>query len=117
MRRKRKMISPKTRLFALLTCVTIFAACFREDEKVILPPPGDTQVGEVAMGSDYKNQTFYSLRNGGILTNEFAAWDLAFESSAGGFHVWLNGGNNAKSWFTNNASFDAVTDTFGAIWR
>jgi hypothetical protein len=110
-------MNAKTRLIALMACMTALTACFREDDKITLPPSGSAQVGNVAMGSDYANQTFYSLRNGAVLTNQFAAWDLAFESSPDGFHVWLNGGKNMLAGLTAYTQPSYLTDTTGIVWK
>ena len=106
------------RSLALLACAFALTGCFREDEKITLPPPGDAQLAQVNMGSTYDNQIFFSLRNGVVLTNNHAAWDLAFESSAPGYHVWLNGGKDmlAAETYTNSLeSFTSVNN--GLSWR
>lgn len=107
----------KTRLFALLACVSIFTACFREDEKITLPPPGDAQVSQVSMGSSYDDQVFFSLRNGVVLTNQHAAWDLAFESTADGYHIWINGGKDMLAAKTSTNMFSDITSFNALTWR
>lgn len=102
-------------LFLILS-VTL-SSCFRKDEKVTLPPPGDKQIATVAQGNDYAQQIFFDLHNGVILTNEFALWDLAFETSPSGYHIWINGGKGMFAGMKNETNFNAVQDTIGVKWR
>jgi hypothetical protein len=106
------------RLLLTLSVVSLFlSSCFREDDKIVLAPPGGAVVAGVALGSEYQNQVFYSLRNGTVLTNDMRAWDLAFESSADGYHVWVNGGKDGKAATFNSNNYEASTTVAGADWR
>jgi len=104
-------------LLTLSILSLLFSSCFKEDDKVVLATPGGATVAAVALGSDYENQVFFSLRNGVILTNDHAAWDLAFESSPNGYHVWINGGKGVLAGTNNSPDFTGTTTTEGIAWH
>jgi len=87
-------------------------------EKRELPVPayerGDVLTTQVEMGGDYKNQVWYSLHDNRIVSvNVKTDWDLAFEASPAGFHVFLNGSKAMKIFKTNYSSLNDVKDTLG----
>jgi len=87
-------------------------------EKKELPAPaydrGDITTVEIQMTTNYKNQVWYSLSENRIIsTNLKTDWDLAFESSADGDHVFLNGSKAMRIYKTNFTSLSMVTDTSG----
>jgi hypothetical protein len=84
---------------------------------VMLPPPGQNQIATVSMGLGYPNQIFFDMNNGAVLSNQFAAWDLSFESSPAGYHIWMNNGKNMFIANMNSSEFYSITDTAGAKWR
>lgn len=106
----------KIQLF-LIAITLLLHACFRKDDKIVLPPPGEKQIATVAQGTDYANQIFFDLNNGVVLTNEYAAWDLAFETTAEGYHIWINGGKGMYAGMKNETNFNIVQDTIGVKWR
>jgi len=99
--------------------MVLFTSCFQQDKKVILPPPGQTQYATVSMGLGYPVETYFSMANGPVDSNQFAAWDLAFESSPSGYHIWMNGGKNMYIANMNSSSFYSINgaDTASANWR
>lgn len=75
---------------------------------------GPLQTTQVDMGTDYRTQIWFSLgENRVVATNFKSDWDLAFESSANGFHVMLNGARAMKVLKTNYGNMQQVTDTTG----
>lgn len=84
------------RFFSLLSLslLGLFAAsCEKEEAPVALPAPTGAAPGAVALGEDYHTQIFWDLEaNKEVYRSEVASWDLCFESSASGYHIWMNGG-------------------------
>jgi len=113
----RKRINTGTGFIFAAAIMLLFSSCFKEDKKVALSPPGENQVASVEMGLGYKTEEFFSLSKGNILSNQFAAWDMAFESSSSGYHVWINGGKGMYAASMNSNAFYLITDTIGAHWR
>lgn len=106
------------RLLLTLSIVSfLFSSCFREDDKIVLEAPGGASVADVALGSNYQNQVFFSLRNGTVMTNDPTRWDLAFESSPEGYHVWLNGGKGVLAGVNGNNNFAGTAVTANTTWR
>ncbi len=98
--------------------IVVFAAVLCSCEKKELPAPafdrGDLITNQVDMGSTYKNQIWFSLGENRIIsTNVRTDWDLAFEASAGGNHIMLNGSKGMKVFKTLYTDLSQVTDTAG----
>ena len=106
----------RSRIFLLALFASLFASCFKEDDPVVLPGAGEVQMDQVAMGPDYLNQIYYKLPTKTIFTSDYRSWDLAFETTSGGFHIWVNGGNQILVSNTNSDDFDHITDTLGSHW-
>lgn len=84
----------------------------------MLPPQGDAMHSSVDMGAGYTKQYFFNFENGeAVYSSDRSSWDLAFEASAEGRYIYVNGGQgeggiNAQSaciYNTHLTSFDAVT--------
>lgn len=105
------------RFLALALIASLLSSCFKKDDPVVLPPPGDVQVSQVSMGPDYYNQIYFQLSTKNIKESDHRFWDLAFESSSSGYHVWVNGGNQILVSNTNSSDFTHVTDTIFASWK
>lgn len=87
-------------------------------DKKELPVPaydrGDLITAQVAMGGDYNNQIWYSLNESRIVATHLKTdWDLAFEASAAGTHIMLNGAKAMKVMKTRYTSLNEVKDTMG----
>lgn len=87
-------------------------------EKKELPAPaydrGDLIVSQVDMGSNYKNQVWFSFdENRVVSTNRRTDWDLAFEASADGSRLMLNGSKGMKVFKTAYTDLMQVMDTTG----
>jgi hypothetical protein len=75
----------------ILTFALALTSCFKEDELVPAHEQGELEVGTAALGPNYTSQVYYSLANNTeIASNLFTDWDLAFESSGGGWTIRLN---------------------------
>lgn len=74
---------------AILTCMS--GAC--EKEELPVPPydRGDVIEVQIEMGAGYENQVWYDLgENKVVATNSRFSWDLAFDCSDTGSHIYLN---------------------------
>ncbi len=103
-------------LIGLLGLIML-SSCFRKDERIALLPPGEAHVTTVDQGSDYMHQIYFDMNNGVVLRNNFSEWDLSFETSASGFHVWINGGKDMYAAKKNESDFYAVQTATGVKWR
>lgn len=94
-------------------CVLLFS-CQKKELPVEKHKAGDVSVNAVNMGSTYKYELYYSLKNNTVVSqNAKTSWDLGFEASGNGFHVILNGSKLMYAGQTNTTDFNAVTDTNG----
>jgi len=100
-----------------LVLILALSSCFKEDTPVQLPPPGDAKNFQITLGEDYHRQVYFDLGTEDTIGSEHSIWDLCFESSDSGWHVWMNGGNSAFIANTDTQDFEAVTDTVNADWQ
>lgn len=108
---------PILRWTIALLLLVVHSSCFKDDIAMVLPPPGDAQIDQVGLGSDYERQQYFDFGTGDTLGSKFDSWDLCFESSSSGWHIWINGGNLALIANMDTQDFDAITDTVGAAWK
>lgn len=100
-------------------CFSVFSVgCTTKELPVTAPLPGTEQTAVVDIGSDYRFQAFFSLEKG-IETGrvEKVAWDLAFESGANAFRIWLNTSKMMRAAFFESATFSNKRDTLGFASR
>ncbi len=70
----------------------LFASCEKVEKPVNLPARGTATPATVHMGENYLNQVFFDIEtNKVVYTSESNSWDLAFEASPGGKHLFING--------------------------
>ncbi|MEO5674331.1 MAG: HmuY family protein [Chitinophagales bacterium] len=110
-------IIPHVKLIRMWVVMITLSSCFKEDSPVQLPTPGDARLFQVGMGEDYHRAVYFDLTTEDTTGNEHAAWDLCLESTTEGYHIWMNGGNEAMIANTNTQDFEAITDTAGAEWE
>ena len=115
MRRSDSIASLK--VIAVVAVVFVMSSCFKQDTPIQLPPPGDAKIFQIAMGENYHRQVYFDFNTTDTTGSEHAAWDLCFESTDSGWHVWMNGGNEAEIANTDTQNFAAITDTSGAQWN
>jgi len=98
-------------LIALVFTV-LFTSCLKKETPVTLPPPGTSMHAQVSMGEDYTTQVFFDLESGQVVyTSLVASWDLAFEATSGGHHLFMNGAKNVLIADTYDTSFSHVDST------
>ncbi|MFT6443280.1 MAG: hypothetical protein ACJASQ_000010 [Crocinitomicaceae bacterium] len=99
-----------------LTVGLLLTSCFKEELPIDKHESGEAIEVQVGIGQDYKNQLFYSATNNTIVsTNEKTDWDLAFESSATGFHILLNT-SRGMAVHRSALNFNEITDETGLDW-
>jgi hypothetical protein len=91
--------------------------CFSCDKKELPVPAydrGDLNTVQIEIGSDYRNQVWFSLHDNKIVSSNLKTdWDLAFEASPGGTHIFLNGSKAMKVFKTAFSNLSQVQDTVG----
>ncbi len=102
----------------ILTVTLLLSSCFKKDKPVTLPPRGESQMAQIPLGSSYTNQVYFQFKTGNTFTSEYRKWDLAFESSENGYHIWLNGGNmELAAFLSSSIVIEDITSVTGATWK
>ena len=101
--------------FCFIIFTFAFASCEKDDRAIVLPPPGELTKGEADIGDAYDKQVYISLSTGEQVSRPFRSYDLAFEASATGFHVYLNTGKFMFACRTGSNDM-ASADTVGNVW-
>lgn len=92
-----------------IVALSILTSCEKADTIVPLPARGDAEYGEVEMGEDYTDQVFYDFESRRVVhMSKINSWHLAFEASADGYHVFMNGGADVMCYNTGSTSFSDV---------
>ncbi len=108
-------------LTSLLLCLILMlfhTSCFKEEKRIPAPPKGNVETVQIPLTSQYDKQYFFDLFNNTIVSsNSNLAWDLAFETSENGYHIWLNSSRMMFAWNTNRTDFEAVRNELGAQWK
>ncbi|MCD6063664.1 MAG: hypothetical protein K0R82_1575 [Flavipsychrobacter sp.] len=96
------------RLSFLLIAVSLLAAsCEKKESPISLPEKGSAAIDRVDMGEDYHDQVFYDFEKGyPVYQSAINSWDLAFEASPTGFHIFMNGGKDV--WVYNTHQTDIL---------
>jgi hypothetical protein len=77
---------------ALLLGTVFGSSCMRKEIAVPAHDPGNVQTATVDMGSNYRYQVYYNLELDQVVSRvPKSSWDLAFEATADGYRVALNG--------------------------
>lgn len=95
--------------------LVVLSSCMKEDDAITLPAPGPVKQGTANMGLNYENQVYFDLETGNSIVRPYKNYDLAFEASKNGSHIYLN---SAKFMFASNTqSYDMfAADTVGHPW-
>ncbi|MBS1590131.1 MAG: HmuY family protein [Bacteroidetes bacterium] len=95
-------------IFILITNI----ACQKKESPIPLPPAGTAEISNVNMGEDYANQVYFNFSTGKVvLTSPVLSWDIALESSAEGYHVFMNGGKDVSLYNTHSTDFAAINES------
>src|SRR5438045_3442025 len=93
-----------------IAALFLLSSCEKEEKALILPQPGPASHDAVNMGNNYDTQIFYDFETKSVVfRNDPTIWDLAFEASPDGKHVYMNGGNGVQIYNTHKTSMQQVT--------
>lgn len=95
------------RILTIILFTLILTSCFDEDSYVIKPIP----IADVKIPySMYEDQTYFNLNDTLIVShNNYANWDLGFESSPTGYHIILNTSKFMYAGNTDQTNFYTIT--------
>ncbi len=83
------------RLSLFIAACILLASCEKAEEALVLPPPTGASHATVSLGPNYERQVFYDFETGSsVYVSDPGSWDLAFEASEDGKHVFMNGGKD-----------------------
>jgi hypothetical protein len=92
----------------------LLCACEKKEIPILPHQSGDVIVNSVNLGTDYRYQIFYSLKNNDIVSENLKTeWDLAFECNKNGNKIILNSSKYMRAANTNTTNFLSVSDTVG----
>ena len=104
------------KLIIYIVLLLTFVSCQKEDEALILPPPGDLTYVVADIGTDYSKAVYIGLENNLQQSRNWKDWDIAFEASEGGAYVYLNTGKFMFACHTNASDFSSA-DSTGREWK
>ncbi len=97
-------------LILILTFATL-SSCFKEDELVEPPVPGNVETNSIVLGENYVHQVYFDIENNDIIADKyFDIWDLAFECDTAGWHIFLNSSKMMYAGNSNQTNFSIVPD-------
>lgn len=105
----------KKTIAGFVIAALFFTSCHKEDEAMVLPPPGDELTMAATMGNNYDNQVYVSLANNKVFTANYHNFDLALEAAPSGRRIYLN---TAKFMFLSHSGTTSISlaDSIGADW-
>lgn len=76
----------------LVSFIYLFSSCEKVEQPVRLPERGTAiHAAPVNMGEDYLDQIFFNLNSNQVVyTSLINSWDLAFETTPDGYHIFIN---------------------------
>lgn len=104
----------KTQLLFSGILFFLLSSCRKPEIAVKPAHRGDVITTSVDIGSDYKQQVYFSLsQNAVISTNLKTSWDIGFETLPEGFHLVTNSAKAMSVYNSRQTDFYAVKDTLG----
>lgn len=106
----------------LILFASVLTSCFKDDERVTPFDRGDRINAKIPMteitsgGSvrNYLNQVYYSLNDSAIVSlNEKNSFDLAFDATENGFHIYLNTANFMLAGKSDKTDLEAINSANG----
>lgn len=95
----------------IAACSLFIVSCQKPDEPIALPKENGSQRVEIDMGEDYLDQLFFDFETNSIVyTSPILSWDLAFEATPDGYHVFLNGAAKVQVYNTHKTDIFSVND-------
>ncbi len=104
------------RLFLYILIAITLSSCFKEDDYVIEPIRFEiTSILLKSPISMYEEQAYINLYDTAIVGhNNYADWDLGFESSSTGYHIILNSSKFMYAGSTEQTDFASVTSNIAS---
>jgi len=104
--------------YIILVLPFILSSCFKDDEPVTPHQPGNSLTDTISLMPTYKYQVYFDLSSHEVMASLHKdSWDLAFESTPGGFLVRLNSSNFMYAADEGIREIGLPADTAGAIWK
>jgi hypothetical protein len=101
-------------LTIFLSSAIMLISCVKDELPLPKHNPGNVITNTVNMGSNYKWQVYFNLKNNTVVgENLKTIWDLGFETSIDGYRIILNSSKAMYAAKTNQTNFSLVTDTTG----
>jgi len=89
----------------ILSVLPLLSACEKEEPLWKLPPPGEEEIDQVAMGETYTTTVFYKFKTQTKIERSINLFHLAFESNTEGYRVKMNNGKNVQVFNTHSTNF------------
>ena len=101
----------------ILSIILIITGCFKKDEMLPAPEPGDLASATIPMKNYYSNQVYFNLKEGVIKDSVYrSSFDLLFECIDTSTVIRLNTADFAMAAVTPYSDFKSLTDTSGLKW-
>lgn len=107
-------------LSSLVICTVFFliTSCFKEENPVPKPQPGNMETVTIDIGFPYLYQVYYDCKTNTIVqSNTKYDWDIAFECSDTGYHVLLNNALGMLCIDKGNIPITDNPDISNASWK
>lgn len=102
-------------LGCLAVMMVLMVSCVKEEKPVDKPSVLETV--QIPMGAEYEDQFYFDLEsNETVKRVSRFEWDLAFESTPDGYHIFINGYKFMFAYNTGKTKFDS-TYTYNALLR
>lgn len=102
----------------LLPLGILLSSCEKEESPVTLPPkPDHVHLMKIELGDDYAKQVFVNLETGQTVETDNNAWDLAFDASAPGRSIFINGGKNVLIANAGATQFQSNINPLDLQWK
>jgi len=102
-------------LLMLFASILLFSNCQRKEQPVPKFDRGNATTVQIDLFPNYKNQVWYSLATNKVVgTNLKTDWDIAFEASAEGWHIILNGSKSMRASQMEISDLTQIKDTSGS---
>jgi len=93
-------------------------SCFKEDERVVPPTPGDVITRQIEMLPDYSIISYFDLSADSVVfTSLKSEWDLAVSCKPDDYTLFLNSSRFMQISPTRSTNFDLVYTTDTVIWH
>ncbi len=108
----------KEPLFLILFLTVVLSSCFKEEKMIPRHPRGNVQTDTLAMTDNYKNQLYFDLSSGKVVSQNLKTIsDIGFDCRPGGWKVIVNSADFVQVADLGAVPFGVTYDTTGVKWR